>query len=96
MLVHAYTYRAAASLTHTSAQLHTLAHTTVCVIHLHRDTHSHTKVNIIVLYTEVYTRGASTIGILCRGADSVGSTHSVAYLVAMYQRPPQKTYKKNT
>ena len=51
MLAYTYTYRAAAYLTHTSAQPHTLTHTIVCVIHLHRDTHSYTKVNIIVLYT---------------------------------------------
>ena len=93
MLAYTYTYRAAAYLAHTSAQLRTLAHT-VCMIHLHRDTHSHTKVNIIVLYTQICTRGASTIDTLCRGADSVGSTHSVACLVALYQRPPQKTCKK--
>ena len=67
MLAYTYPYRAAAYLTRTSAQLHTLAHTTVCVIHLHRDTHSHTKVNIIILYTQICTRGASTIGTLCRG-----------------------------
>ena len=66
MLAYTYLYRAAAYLTHLCTAAHTCSHT-VCVIHLHRDTHSHTKVNIIVLYTQICTRGASTIDILCRG-----------------------------
>ena len=57
ILAYTYTYKAAASLTYTSPQLHTLAHTIVCMIHLHRDTHSHTKVNNnSIIHIDIYKR----------------------------------------
>lgn len=98
ILAYTYTYRAAAYLTHLCTAAYACSHT-VYVMHSHTyiKTHTYTQRLIIrVLYTQVCTRGADTIGILCRGADIVGITHSVACFVALYQRPPHKKHLTNT
>ena len=93
MLAYTYTYRAAAYLTHLCTAAHTCSHT-VCVIHLHRDTHSHTKVNIIVLYTQICTRGASAIGTLCRGTRTVQVVRTVQHVLQLCTNDRRKKKKK--
>ena len=57
ILTYTCTDKAAAYLIHTSAQLHPLAHTTVYVIHLHRDTHSYTSTNNnSIIHIDMYKR----------------------------------------
>lgn len=66
ILVHTYTHRAAAYLTHTPLHRGTHSHThslcdTLTQTHTKREAHTHTlRLIIRALYTEVYTRGTST------------------------------------